>query len=64
MKLVEYAVTGDKDFGTAPAASLYLANDRASGPELVSALDGRSTAASFPDLISAIGDSIRADAEQ
>lgn len=57
--LVQYAVEGDRDFDTAPAASLHLVNQRASSPELVSALEGRSTAASLPDLISAVGEAVR-----
>ncbi|WP_130840429.1 type I-E CRISPR-associated protein Cas7/Cse4/CasC [Corynebacterium neomassiliense] len=55
VELARYAVDGDRDFGTKPATSLFLVNERASTPELLSALDGRSTAASFPDLISAVG---------
>ncbi|AGP31978.1 type I-E CRISPR-associated protein Cas7/Cse4/CasC [Corynebacterium terpenotabidum] len=64
VKLAKYAVDGDRDFGTEPETSLYLVNDRAASSELASALDGRSTAASFPDLISAVGEAVRTSAGQ
>lgn len=59
VKLAEYAISGDRDFGTEPVSSLYLVNERATSPELTAALDGRSSVASFAELVSAVGEAVR-----
>ncbi|HCT13520.1 type I-E CRISPR-associated protein Cas7/Cse4/CasC [Corynebacterium nuruki] len=63
--LARYAVSGDEMFGTEPATSLYLVNERADSPELQAALEGRSTRTSFTDLVAAVGEAVRsADVKQ
>ncbi|AZA12562.1 type I-E CRISPR-associated protein Cas7/Cse4/CasC [Corynebacterium choanae] len=55
LRLAQYAIDGDAQFGTAPVKSFYMALDRATTGDLEAVLAERSEKLSFPELVERIG---------